>query len=94
MTELTLQERLREQQHRMGTRNPDDYMAGITVGEAGRIADRIDALEAERDGLREALVYARPFVEKWCHYQGDMKSFFDETLAPIDAALAKGKADG
>lgn len=48
---------------------------------------RIERLEAENERLRAALTYARPLVEKWCHYQGNNQAFFRETLAPIDEAL-------
>ncbi len=37
--------------------------------------------------LREALINARPLVEKWCHYQGDTEALFRQYLDPIDAAL-------
>ena len=48
-----------------------------------------DALLAESHTieLRKALEYARPIVERWCHTQGNIKEFFEETLAPIDTAL-------
>jgi hypothetical protein len=53
--------------------------------------DRIAELEAEVARLRETLEYARPLVAKWCHYQGDSKRFHEETLRPIDAALAQDR---
>ncbi len=44
--------------------------------------------------LFEALTFARTYVEKWCHYQGDSKALFDQYLKPIDAALNAGGGEG
>lgn len=41
--------------------------------------------------LEAALEFARPLVEKWCHYQGDTQALFDQYLGPVDAALAKAR---
>jgi hypothetical protein len=45
------------------------------------------SLLKENEELRKALEYARPIVERWCHTQGNIKEFFEETLAPIDTVL-------
>jgi hypothetical protein len=45
------------------------------------------------DGLVEALEYARPLVDKWCHYQANNEEFREEILAPIDAALSRAKGE-
>ena len=42
--------------------------------------------------LVEALTFARVYVEKWCHYQGNTKDLFDAYLGPINAALSSAKA--
>lgn len=52
----------------------------------------IKAMHEENKRLRDTLEYARIYVEKWCHYQGDSDSLFNQYLSPIDKAL-KGKDD-
>lgn len=47
----------------------------------------MDAAEEIRR-LREALKYAKPFVERWCHTQGNNVEFHRETLVPIEQALS------
>lgn len=47
----------------------------------------LDCLLSENASLKEALERAIPLVEKWCHYQGNNQDFFNETLAPLRAAL-------
>ena len=42
--------------------------------------------------LMAALEYAKPFVKKWCHTQGNNEKFHAETIKPIDAALRKAGA--
>jgi len=40
------------------------------------------------DRYEKALLFARPLVEKWCHYQGNKQALFDQYLGPIDQALS------
>lgn len=45
------------------------------------------------DECRLALEHAAPIVRKWCHTQGNNKQFHADTIAPINAALAKLRGD-
>lgn len=56
---------------------------------AVNMSDRIEELEAKLAKAVEALEFARPLVEKWCHYQGDHPALFSEYLSPIDTTLAE-----
>lgn len=57
-------------------------------------AERDAALAAQREAegkvavLREALEYAKPKVRDWCNFQESDRTFFEGTMAPIEAALA------
>ena len=46
---------------------------------------------AAADQMLAALEYALPLVERWCHTQGDARTFHEETVAPIKAAIAKAE---
>lgn len=65
-----------------------EWEAGIPAG-WGIEGDWAALDEGKLMGLYDALAYARPIVERWCHTQGDNADFFAETLAPIDAALGR-----
>jgi hypothetical protein len=68
---------------------PGDWEAGIS---GGWCIDSDEDWEVNRAGTRDALAYARQFVERWCHTQGNNADFFAATLAPIDAALGRAPA--
>lgn len=61
----------------------------LSVAELRFLQDAADLLRRQS----AALEYARPLVEKWCHYQGDNAQFFADTLAPIDAALGRSQTE-
>ena len=48
-------------------------------------------LVAAAPDMLSALKFARPLVEKWCHYQGETEELFDEYLGPVDDAIAKAE---
>jgi hypothetical protein len=69
----------------------------VATAWSGLARDETEAnanLIAAAPDMAEALEYARAIVERWCQTQGNSKAFFAETLAPIDAALAKAKQTG
>lgn len=77
-----------------------DEMRRLQIAEDG-LMRKADYFEGELTRLRvlnaelvEALEYAKPLVEKWCHYQGSAEAFHKETLAPIEAAIRKAKESG
>ena len=81
------------------TQSADDRMANARLiaaaPERAKIADEmlteLKDIAATADELLAALEYALPLVERWCHTQGDAQAFHEETVAPINAAIAKAK---
>lgn len=72
----------------------EPYGLDIAADTMWTLRSALTAAGAERDealgmvaALRVALARARPLMEKWCHYQGNMESFFRATLDPIDLTL-------
>ncbi len=63
------------------------------VNENNRLHGQISHLHAAIDRRDAALRFARPLVEKWCHYQGNTKELFDEYLGPIDAVLSPSEEE-
>lgn len=71
---------------RMGTRDPDQYLSGMSVLDGVTIAAALRSLKAEREALRAALNEARLQVE-YLHGKFVATGSGNAVLARINAAL-------
>lgn len=52
------------------------------------------ALRESHNELLDVLHYAKYYVAKYCHTQGNMLTFFQEILGPIDKAIINAEKVG
>lgn len=69
-----------------------DQLAEMRCEIIDELHDEIETLRWQRMVCLAALEYARPFVWKWCHYQGDNPQFFLDTIEPIDGVLRAARS--